>query len=96
MISVDDENRKETVFLSQLSQIHIEKAISEYPFRHFYAKNIRFQLQKMYELVVDKDGDLDMIIGRKIGLALSVMHENGNLEIVQGKVTNHGILYERK
>lgn len=96
MISEKDvERRKETVFLSQLGQVHVEQAVSHYPYKCFYAKNIRIQLQKMFDLIIDKDGDLDRIIGRRIGFALVAMEESGYIKTRKLK-GSHGIMYERE
>jgi len=88
--------RKEVVLLSKLSWDHIESAVFFYPYDHFHAKNIRVQLEKMYDLIIDVDSDSDRILGRKIGIVLSAMEENGHLKVFRGGSGNHGILYEKE
>jgi hypothetical protein len=88
--------RKEVVLLSKLSRDHIESAVFFYPYDHFHAKNIRVQLEKMYDLIIDVDSDSDRILGRKIGIVLSAMEENGHLKVFRVGSGNHGILYEKE
>ncbi|MDA8054214.1 MAG: hypothetical protein M0Z77_01010 [Thermoplasmatales archaeon] len=97
MISEEEiEKRKEAVLLSQLNQNHIEAAISLYPYDHFHAKNIRVQLQKMYDLVIDEEEDPDRVIGCKIGKVFSALLESGHIRELRRGHSNHGILYGRK
>jgi hypothetical protein len=87
--------RKEVVLLSKLSQEHIESAVFYYPYDHFHARNIRVQLKKMYDLVIDEGSDPDRILGRRIGEVLSAMEENGYLRVFRIGSSNHGIIYEK-
>ncbi|MCL4447791.1 MAG: hypothetical protein M1556_01210 [Candidatus Thermoplasmatota archaeon] len=96
MISGDaNVKNKEVVLLSQLSQAHVEKAVSQYPYKCFYSKNIRIQIQKMFDLIIDEDGDLIRIMGRRIGFALVAMEERGYIRARKMK-GGHGIMYERE
>jgi hypothetical protein len=88
--------RKEVVFLSKLSHEHIESAVFFYPYDHFHARNIRAQLKRMYDLVIDEGSDPDRILGRRIGEVLSAMRENGRLRIFRIGNSNHGIMYEKE
>ncbi len=89
------EKRKEAVLFSRLRQNQVEKAVFQYPYGCFYAKNIRSQLQKMFDLIIDEDGDPDRIMGRRIRSALSAMEESGYIKARKFK-GSHGILYQRK
>ncbi|MCL5408121.1 MAG: hypothetical protein M1518_01995 [Candidatus Thermoplasmatota archaeon] len=96
MISKEDvEKTKEALLLSQLGQAHVERAVFQYPFKCFYAKSIRVQLQKMFDLIIDEDGDLDRIMGRRIGSALVALEENGYIRARKMR-GGHGIMYERE
>ncbi len=95
MISEDNiEKRKETVLLSKLGQVQVEKAVSKYPYKCFYSKNIRIQLQKTFDLIIDEEGDLDRIMGRRIGSALVALEESGHI-CAKTRHRNSGILYKK-
>lgn len=97
MISEDGvKRRKEAILLSKLNLVHIEDAISSYPYKQFYVKGIRVQLQKMYDLVVDLNGDTEKVIGNRIRSAIASLSESGRLRLVVKKGCNHGFLYEKK
>lgn len=96
MTSNGIEKGREAVLLSQLNLNHIEAAISDYPYKRFHVKNIRVQLQKSFDIMIDQDGDLERIIGRKVVRAISSLLENGAIRVTDESHGNHGFLYERK
>ncbi|MEM3192876.1 MAG: hypothetical protein QW292_12500 [Candidatus Parvarchaeota archaeon] len=82
---------KRIIYLSRMTDEDIEYAIDRYWQKYVDAKKISLFLWKLYDIVVDVDGDPERILPRKVSLVLSKLHDAGKISYYyrskNGKIT---------